>query len=568
MAKEWIEREVDAAALAAVQRDLALSPELARVIVGRGAQTPDLAKAYLDPELAHLNDPFLMADIDKACDRLVDAIQNKDRIGIFGDYDVDGVCSTATLWDFLESVGADVTARIPNRLRDGYGLNVRLLEELKADGVKVVVTVDCGITNHEEIDRACAMGLEVIVVDHHTVPVELPKAFALINPHRDQCPMQATYLCAAGVVFYLCMALRKTLRERGHFAVTKEPVLRHLLDLVALATVADVMALREGNRVLVRHGLSVLREKRRPGLLALMQVAGVESKRLTASTLGFQLGPRINAAGRLDDAAVALRLLRMRDAGQAQSLARLLDQHNQDRREEEQRIVQEATAQVEASKELQDSLVLVVSHESWHPGVVGIVASRLVERFGKPSIVIGSDGKGSGRSIPAFHLHEALTTVRDHMRGFGGHAHAIGLHVDPAKVERLRGDLNAHAQSVLTPEDFIQKMVHDGECDLVRADENFVNELDRAAPFGRANPEPVFLFRGVRFSGLKELRGGHLRGTIATNKAVPFVAFGKRDQVIHDSMVGDVLGTLEVNEWNQNRTLQVRVRDVRLASNR
>lgn len=565
MAKAWIERDADPGVVRAVREDLGVSEELARVIVGRGAKSSLEAATYLRPELAHLSDPFLMEDIEKACERLIFAVRNNERIGIFGDYDVDGVCSTAVLWDFLESVGANVCARIPNRLVDGYGLNVRLLEQLKADGVKLVVTVDCGITDHDEIDKACAMGMEVIVVDHHTVPVQLPKAFAVINPHRDHCPMRATYLCAAGVVFYLCMALRKRLREQGQFLVGKEPVLRHLLDLVALATVADVMALKEGNRVIVKHGLSVLGEKRRPGLNALMQVAGVASKKLTASTLGFQLGPRINAAGRLDDASVALRLLRMNDASQAHSLAQLLDQHNQDRREEEARIVQAATGEVEASAAHQEAYVLVVYHESWHPGVVGIVASRLVERFGKPAIVIGSDGKGSGRSIPAFHLHQAVSGASALLKGFGGHAHAIGLHIDPINIEKLRDALNVYAKKALKPDDFVQKMIHDGECDMSRLDEKFVDELDRAAPFGRSNPEPVFLFRGVRFLHLKELRGGHMRGTIAKQKEIPFVAFGRRDQVLQNDTIGDVLATIEVNEWNQNRSLQLRVKDVSLA---
>jgi single-stranded-DNA-specific exonuclease len=564
MSREWVLRKADESTIQTIRNDLSLSEELARVIVGRGASSSSEAKTYLEPELSHLGDPFLMADIDKACERLIFAVENKERIGIFGDYDVDGVCSTTVLWEFLESVGADVVARIPNRLIDGYGLNMRLIEQLKAEGVSVVVTVDCGITDHEEIDKAFAMGMEVIVVDHHTVPVQLPKAYAVINPHRDMCPMKATYLCAAGVVFYLCMALRKKLRDHGHFQVSREPVLRHLLDLVALATVADVMALKEGNRVLVKHGLGVLREKRRPGLLALMQVAGVESKKLTASTLGFQLGPRINAAGRLDDASVALRLLRMKDLAGAHNLAKLLDQHNQDRREEELRIVQEATAEVEGSAEHQSAYVLVVYHESWHPGVVGIVASRLVERFGKPAIVIGADGKGSGRSIPAFHLHEALMQVTSLMKGFGGHAHAVGLHVDPANIDRLRADLNSHAQKVLKAEDFVQKIIHDGDCEVGQASETFIDDLDRAAPFGRGNAEPVFLFRQVRFLQLKELRGGHLRGTISKHKEIPFVAFGRRDDVIRNNVVADVLGTLEVNEWNQNRNLQLRVKDVRV----
>jgi len=563
MSKEWIERAVDLRAVSQIKSDLQISDELSRVIVGRGCLSTTEASAYLKPELAHLSDPFLLSDMDNACDRLMFAIKNKEKIGIFGDYDVDGVSSTAILWDFLESVGADVTARIPNRLIDGYGLNIRLLEELRSEGVRVVVTVDCGITDHEEVEKAYELGMEVIVVDHHTVPVQLPKAHAVINPHREDCAMRATYLCAAGVVFYLCMALRKRLRENGFFGARSEPVLRELLDLVALATVADVMALKESNRVIVKHGINVIAQQRRPGIAALLRVCGAHAKKITASTLGFQLGPRINAAGRLDDAAVALKLLRMKNIKEAESLAALLDQHNQDRRDEEKRIVEEACREVENSKLHQDSSVIVVAHESWHPGVVGIVASRLVERFGKPAIVIGSDGKGSGRSIPAFHLHEAVSQVAPLMKGFGGHAHAVGVHIDSVKLDKIRDQINAYAQTVLTEDDFIQKISYDGEVDLNRVNEEFLNALECAGPFGRGNPEPVFLFRRVRFSRLKELRGGHLRGTISDKREISFVSFGRREQVLSDGSVGDVLGTLEMNEWNQTRTLQMRVKDYR-----
>lgn len=563
MSKQWLERAVDAHMVSQIKSDLQIPDELARIIVGRGCQTTAEATSYLKPELAHLLDPFLLSDIEKACERLMFAIRNKEKIGIFGDYDVDGVCSTAVLWDFLESAGAEVTARIPNRLFDGYGLNVRLLEQLKSEGVKVVVTVDCGITDHEEIEKAYELGMEVIVVDHHTVPVQLPKAHAVINPHRPDCAMRATYLCAAGVVFYLCMALRKRLRDSNHFVAHPEPVLRELLDLVALATVADVMALKESNRVIVKHGLNVIAQQRRPGVAALLRVCGANAKKITSSTLGFQLGPRINAAGRLDDAAVALKLLRMKNREQADALAALLDQHNQDRRDEEKRIVEEACREVDTSSIHKDSSVIVVGHESWHPGVVGIVASRLVERFGKPAIVIGTDGKGSGRSIPAFHLHEGVTQVASLLKGFGGHAHAVGVHLDSGKLEEVRDQINSYAQTVLTPEDFIQKISYDGEVDLNRVDENFLRELECAEPFGRGNPEPVFLFRGVRFSDIKELRGGHLRGKISDKREISFVSFGRREHVLRDGSVGDVLGTLEVNEWNQTKTLQIRVKDYR-----
>jgi single-stranded-DNA-specific exonuclease len=536
---------------------------LARVLVARGIDSIDAAEHYLRPDLNGLGDPFGFADMDLACDRLLKAMLSNEVIGIFGDYDVDGVTSTVLLWEFLESCGAQVVATIPDRLREGYGLNVAGLDRLQTAGATLVVTVDCGITAHKEVEEAVTREIDVIVIDHHTVLVDLPKAVAVINPHRPDCERAATHMCAVGVVFNLCMVLRKRLREINFFGDKPEPNLKDLLDLVALGTVADVVPLILENRIFVHYGLALIRQEKRIGFKALLDVAEVRESKVTASTLGFHLGPRINAAGRLEDAMQAVKLLRTKEIKSAIAMAQTLNTQNQSRRELEKEILDEAILEINQLKIHQDALVLVIGRENWHPGVVGIVASRLVEKFGKPTIVIGENGKGSGRSISAFHLHQSLCQVQDCLQGFGGHAHAVGVHLVFSKLNEFRYALNQYAARVLKPEDLIQNIAYDGKIVIEDISENLINDLAFAAPFGRGNPEPVFRFSRLNFKNLRELKGGHVRGDIIAKKNITFIAFGMVDKIKLFEKPADVLAYLEINEWKGRKTMQLRIKDIR-----
>jgi single-stranded-DNA-specific exonuclease len=435
------------------------------------------------------------------------------------------------------------------------------VERLKAAGASLVVTVDCGITAHSEVEFAASCGIDVIVIDHHAVPVSLPNAVAVINPHREDCA-GSKHLCAAGVVFNVCMALRRALREAGTFNTRPEPNLRGMLDLVALATVADVMPLIEENRLFVQQGLQVMKESRRFGFKALLDVAGIEQDRVNAGSLGFHLGPRINAAGRLEDALEAVRLLRSQDKRQALSIAQRLDEQNNRRKSLEAEIVQEAVQEIKDSSWLPDARILLVANEKWHPGVVGIVASRLVERFARPAIVIGEGGKGSGRSIPSFHLHEALVAVKHELLGFGGHAHAVGLHVDMSRIEQIREALTFFAAGKLNEEDLCRVHFHDG--DLRREDINFelANLLSKAEPFGRGNPEPIFKLNHIKLANLRVLRGGHVRAMLSGTD-VSVIAFGMESQLSLLEQPVDVLAALEINRWQGRESLQLRIKDVR-----
>jgi single-stranded-DNA-specific exonuclease len=558
----WKLRAAEPAVIERLALALALPEPLARVMANRGVTDVDDAKRYLSPALKDLPDPARLAGIDEAVARLQFAIAHHEKIGIFGDYDVDGVTSSTLLWDFLEALGVDVVVTLPDRLQEGYGLSRAGVDRLADAGCRLVVTVDCGVTAHEEVEYACGRGIDVIVVDHHTVPVTLPRAVAVINPHRSDCASGAEHLCAVGVTFNLCLELRRRMRESGAFTKARpEPDLRRALDLVALGTVADVVPLIRDNRVFVTAGLKALAHGSRVGMRALLDVAQVQNGALDASTLGFQLGPRVNAAGRLGDAMQAVRLLRATDPIVARDLAVRLDGENASRRDLEKRITEEAIRQVTDSRELSQARAIVVGDDAWHPGVVGIVASRLVDRFGRPAIVVGEGGRGSGRSIPVFHLHDALLRTSAHLDGFGGHQHAAGVRVKAGALEQFRTAFIADAEQSLSESDLGRVISYDGDLALDDVSEALIHELRRAAPFGRANPEPVFRMRGVEPKALRELSGGHFKATLRERPKVEAIRFGDGARMSLFTGRIDLVGTPEFNVWRGATTLQVRVRD-------
>jgi single-stranded-DNA-specific exonuclease len=576
---QWSERPVDASVVGAVAARHGLPEAVARVVVGRGVSSVDAADRYLRPTLKNLPDPLRLAGVEAAVARIEHALEHGERIGVFGDYDVDGVTSTTLLTDFLEAVGGDVTCTIPDRLIEGYGLSRAGVDRLVDAGCRLIVTVDCGVTNHDEVAYAAGRGVDVVVVDHHTVPVSLPRALSVINPHRADCTRGSEMLCAVGVTFNLALAIRRRLRDRGWFSSLRaEPDLRDALDLVALGTVADVVPLVGENRVLVHAGLQLLRQGRRPGMRALLEVAGVDAAQVVAGDLGYQIGPRVNAAGRLGDAMQGVKLLKSTDGGVTRALAAALDAENAARRELEKQIVAEAIAQVESSSELRSARAVVVGDERWHPGVVGIVASRLVDRFGRPAVVFGQGGRGSARSVERLHLHDALqrvsAVVGDVVVGFGGHHHAAGVRIVAGGLDRFRTAFLDDAALALRPEDLHRVAHHDGVLERGSLRLDFVEQLQAAAPFGRSNPEPLFVLPAVRLRGIRVVGGSHLKATIdpATLPAergrgrVDVIAFGAAERESEWQGPVDLLGVPEGNEYNGTTTLQVRVRDFRSSS--
>jgi single-stranded-DNA-specific exonuclease len=566
--RRWIEVPCDEGAAAALARDLRLHPLAARVLACRGLGEAAEAERFLAARLADLPDPFTMRGMDAAVGRVARALEAREKIALYGDYDVDGVTSTALLASFLRAAGGDVVTYVPHRLVEGYGLNVAAVRKLAAEGATLLVSLDCGITSVDEVAAAAAAGVDTVVVDHHTVPVALPAAVAILNPHQPGCGYPFPHLAAVGVTFCLCMALRRRLREAGRFGAERpEPNLKDALDLVALGTVADVVPLQGVNRILVRAGLEAIARTRRPGLRALKRVAGVaEGVEISAGQVGFRLGPRINAAGRLDDAGRGVRLLLADDPAEADRLAEELDRENRARQDIERQILDEALADA-TSRVAAGARGLVLARDGWHPGVVGIVASRIVERFHRPAVLVGVTdgvGKGSGRSIEGFHLHDALTACAAHLVRFGGHKHAAGVTVDPAAVPAFREAFERHAAERLRDEDLVPRCRIEGWLQPGGAQEQAAASLERLAPFGAGHPEPLFAMRAkpsmARAVGAS---GAHLRVTFG--RGVEAIGFGMGGSLAACAGEVEAAVTLGFDEWGGVRRVQLKLKDLRAA---
>lgn len=553
-----------------LEHELRLHPVAARVLATRGYCTTAAAKRFLSDSLTDLPDPFTMKGLPEAVERLVLAVQRQEAVTLYGDYDVDGVTSTALLTTFLGQVGLKVKTYIPHRLGEGYGLNVKAIEGIAESGTKLLVTLDCGITSHAEIARANELGLEVIVVDHHAVPETMPPALAVLNPLRPGCGYPTKWLCAGGVTFNLCMGLRKVLRERGHFSPSRpEPNLKQHLDLVALATIADVVPLTGANRVLVRHGLQELTAARRPGVRALKSVVGVVDE-VTAGAVGFRLGPRINAAGRLDDASVGLQCLLARDVDEAMPLAKALDEANAERQQIERAMLDAALEQA-AEAVARGARGLVLSNEGWHPGVVGIVASRVVERFHRPTILIGIHdgvGKGSARSIEGFHLYDAIKACSAPLTRFGGHKAAAGLTIDPARIPEFREAFEAWTMPRLTDEDLVPRLRVDARVAPGELSEQTWAALNVLAPFGMGNPEPVLALKHQVvhprvLANKTPGEPGHLKMTLESAPSLDAIGFRMADDVALTEAPVDLAFKLGIDEYRGVKRVGLKVSALR-----
>ena len=552
--------------------ELGLHPLPARILLHRGYRTPEAASAFLSDKLADLPDPFRMKGMPAAVERLTRALRSGEKITLYGDYDVDGVCSTSLLTLFLRELGAHPGTYIPHRLDEGYGLNVQAVEKLAAEGTRVLVTLDCGISAVAEIARARDLGVDVIIVDHHTVPATLPPAVAVLNPHQPGCDYPTKTLCAAGVAFNFCMGIRKRLREDGFFATRKEPNLKALMDLVAMATVADVVPLTGANRILVAHGLQELTAARRPGVRALKEAAGMEPDApVTAGQVGFRLGPRINAAGRLHDASLGLQLLTSDSLEEARRLAKVLDGANAERQGIESTILTEALKQAETRK---DARGFVLYSEGWHPGVIGIVASRVVERFHRPTVMVGVKdgvGKGSARSIEAFHLFDALSGCSDLFVRFGGHKYAAGLTIEQDRLPAFREAFERVANERLTLEDLVPRCKVDAVVTPNELDERAVEGLQRLGPFGQGNPEPVLVMRRqvARPRVLTPKTGygsAHLKLALLDAPDMDAIGFGMGDRLSVVEGPVDLAFQVGMDTFRGQRRVSLRLKDLRSAA--
>ena len=552
------EAECQAATMA---HELGCRPSVAGLLVRRGIVHPAEAAEFLAPKLKRLGDPFLLPEMRAAVDRTLAAVDRGERIVVYGDYDVDGVTSLTLLTRLLQAYGAAPEPFLPSRLEEGYGLSPDGVARcVEAFSPQLLIAVDCGTSSAVEIAGLTGAGIDVIVIDHHECPAELPRCTALVNPKRVDAEADFQYLCSAGLIFKFCHALLKT-RALPDFD------LREHLDIVALGTVADIVPLVAENRILVSKGLETMAGTRWPGLQALMEVAGVGSP-LTPGDVGFKLGPRLNASGRLGAAEASLELLLTDDPGRARALAQELDAQNRDRQRVEKTTVTEAEAQLDGNPT--NEAGIVVGASGWHPGVLGIVASRICRKLHRPALVIGFDenglGRGSGRSIAGFSLVEALGKCGHLLEKFGGHEMAAGLEIRQDRFETFRDAFRAFARATLTEEDILPRVILDGEVALGEISLDFLAVHEQLQPFGMGNAQPLFLARGVRpLAEPVVMKEKHLRFTLGQNGTRHEAVFfnGAADPLPRPPW--DVAFRIERNEWRGRVSVQIQIQRLRSA---
>lgn len=561
MKENWIISKRNPELQKKISEKLSISPITAQVLINRGVTSEYEAEAFMNSSLFDLPSPFLMKGMDSAVKRLSSAVMEKEKIAIYGDYDVDGITSTSLLYNFLIQLGAEVSYYNPDRLTEGYGINTDAVRSLGEEGVSLIVSCDCGITAWKEVDEAKKLGIDFIITDHHQPPEKLPDAVAVLNPHLEGCRYPGKEITGVGVVFNLVIALRRVLRD-DRFFEGEEPNLGDYLDLVALGTVADCAPLLNINRIFVKEGIKRMHAPKRSGLAALKEVSTLDGK-VTSTDIGFRLGPRINAVGRLDSAGCAVELFTTSDPDQARQIAGVLNEQNTARQNLERKIFEQAVSMIENSPELSSSSALVLASREWHSGVIGIVASRIVERYKKPAFLIAVDkdgtGKGSGRGIEGINLYQIISEFDDILVQFGGHELAAGITIREEDIGTFRDMFNSRTASL--GDIFGATLRIDCEVDLDQIDRDVVEELNSLEPFGIGNPRPVLLARDVnvlssrlfkdRHTGLKVKGSGNVFDAICFN-----AVYNDVPEIV------DVVFSPELNEWNGRTDVRITVKDL------
>jgi single-stranded-DNA-specific exonuclease len=548
-----------------LSKELDISPVTAQVLANRGIDQIDQAHRFLHPSLSHLHSPFLMKDMEKAVDRIIKALSTNEPVLIYGDYDVDGITSTVIMLLFLQTLQYPCRYYIPHRIKEGYGLHPDAVATFAQEGGKLIITADCGISNVDEIKKAQEMGVDVIITDHHEIPDEIPPAYAVLNPKQEDCPFPFKSLAGVGVVFNLLIALRAKLREQGQWKDGEVPNLKRYLDLVAMGTVADLAPLQDENRIFVRFGLEELTEGSRLSTRALKEACGLKEGTITSGNIGFHLAPRINAAGRLGDAQRAIDLLVTQEVERAEKLARQLSLENSRRQRIEDEIFTEIGGWIEGDERLLQRRSWVFSSQAWHPGVIGIVASRLVDRYYKPTILISLDGdrgKGSGRSIEGFDLYEGVKACSSMLLSFGGHRFAVGLTIESEKIEPFKRKFEELVSQGCKPSDFIPTVRIDLEVPLQTIQRDLLEEFSLLAPFGASNPNPVLCSRELIVMDSKIVGEDNLKLKVKEDSV--YDAIGFRMGYLHplESNRVKIAFVPRINEWQGVRNIQLELRDI------
>ena len=593
--KKWILKCVSTpeseVAIREISDGLGLHPVVARLLYNRGYKDLQSAKSFLYMESEILCNPFDMLGVSEAVDRIYKAVENDEIITIYGDYDVDGVTSVCTLYLYLKSLGAKVNYYIPNRSGEGYGVSVSAIEAIRNGGSTLIVTVDTGITANEEIEYASSIGVDVVVTDHHECRAELPRAVAVVNPHQPDCKYPFKELAGVGVVFKLICAYEEKIFKKTRFKAA-EKIFSEYADLVAIGTIADVMPIKSENRIIVSYGLRMIESSRRTGLLALIEAAGGKGdssksdrrhrkSKVTSSYIGYTIAPRINAAGRVKSASIAVELFLANDFRRASEIAESLCKANKERQAEENKIMQEAYKKIE-QLDVEQNPVIVLDADTWHHGVIGIVASRITEKYCRPSILVSFEGnmssepspedvgKGSGRSVKGINLVDALVYCSDHLLKYGGHELAAGLSVKRGELDIFRAKINEYARKCLENTDLTP--VFETDCEIAFSDANLVlaEQLQKLEPYGVGNPVPTFVMRGVSVSEIAGVSDSkHTRFTFSDGKSFISAMYFSNSPASTGVFVGDVVDILfnvDINDWMGRKSLQIIIKDIIVSS--
>ncbi len=590
--KKWIIKDdpssVAKAAIARISDKLNIHPIISKLLYNRGYTDERSVKAFMSMESEMLCNPFLMKDVDKGIERIHSAIEKGETITVYGDYDVDGVTSVCTLYLYLKSKGANINYYIPNRAGEGYGVSNTAIDQIKERGTKLIITVDTGITANTEVEYARSIGIDTVVTDHHECHLDIPNAAAVINPHRQDCEYPFKELAGVGVVFKVISAYEEKYYGKSRGAAALK-IFSDYADLVAIGTIADVMPIKDENRIIVSYGLKMIENTSRPGLIALMDAScakdGARSDRhkkrskITSGYIGFTIAPRINAAGRIKSAEIAVELFLSEDHNEAKRIADELCLANRERQNEENKIMKEAYEKIDAM-DLDNTPVIVLDADNWHHGVIGIVSSRITEKYSKPSILVsfgGNDndnpscndvGKGSGRSIKGLNLVDALCHCSDHLVKFGGHELAAGLSVTRGELDSFREMINEYARNNLSDADMIPTFEADCIIDFKDANINFATQLQKLEPYGSGNPMPAFVIRDVWVNEIAPVsEGKHTRFILSNGQTtVTAMYFSTSPETlgIFNGDKIDVLFNLDINEWQGKRNAQLIVKDVKL----
>ncbi|MBS0157218.1 MAG: single-stranded-DNA-specific exonuclease RecJ [Nitrospira sp.] len=561
--KLWVFRPSDSVLQNDLSRRLSISPVTASILLARGVTTAEDATRWMSSPQDGLHDPFLIPDMNAAVERLHQALSREERVCFYGDYDVDGVSATSLYLSFYQGLGGNACAYIPHRVREGYGLNEEAVRRLAHEGVTLLVTSDCGTTSHHEIAVARELGMEVVVTDHHQTDATMPPALAVLNPHRRDSGYPFKGLCSAGLAYKVVSAYQQ---RYGSGEVEPDSC----LDLVALATVADIVPLQDENRILVRAGLHQLNRGARCGIRALKQVAGI-TKACTSETIGFRLGPRLNAAGRLDHAMLCVQLLTTESDREAMQIAERLEQLNRQRQQIEEEITEEAGTYL---KQDEPPAAIVLGSRDWHLGVVGIVAARLVDRFHRPSIVIAVDdkgiGKGSARTIDGFDLYQGLSECRDLLDAFGGHPSAAGLTIKESRIAEFRQRFSEVVVGWATTARRVPTLHVDAEVNLTDVNLDLIQELEALHPFGAGNPEPTLAVRGLDVVEARVVGEKHLKLRVRQGRSFIFDSIGFRmgsfeGLGLRAGRPVDLAFSPERNHWNGYDRVQLRIKALRMS---